>query len=150
MYFLVFLVGTEEFLLPVNGLPKRARFLAILGLIFLTLINVGLEFLEGDGASKLKASLGSFLSSWSFIFWNGWKASIVPAWFLGSSSSTLESWIKRHHSRCMNSDWSIYSYFQNLPLERRFPTWELVGIEKGCLSWALFLVLVFLVSYCCI
>ena len=60
--FCVFFGDTEMFL-PANGLPKRARFLAILGLIFLTLINVGLEFLEGDGASKLKASLGSFLSS---------------------------------------------------------------------------------------
>ena len=95
MNFLVFLVGIEKFLLPVKGLPKRARFLAILGLIFLTLINVGLEFLEGNGAPKLKASLRSVLSFWSFIFWNGWKASIVLALFLGSTSSTLESWIKR-------------------------------------------------------
>ena len=55
--------------LPANGLPKRARFLAILGLIFLTLIHVSLGFLEGDRAPKLKASLRPFFSSCLPFLW---------------------------------------------------------------------------------
>ena len=47
---------------------------------------------------EIKACIGSVKTlkgDLSFMFWKGWKASIVLALFLGSTSSTLESWIKR-------------------------------------------------------
>ena len=111
--------------LPANGLPKRARFLAILGLIFLTLIHVSLGFLEGDRAPKLNAPLRPFFSSWSFIFWNGWKASIVLPLVLGSISSIFKLFGIDSFSRCFLSKivfiegwtWWFLDLFSALTLE---------------------------------